>query len=175
MWSLKRGHQSEKVNDWNVDFLEDVSFSSVIGKRCVLCFQKECLHACLPVHMCPCPGRIWACVCEGGLCVPAHMCMAVRVFLGVFSGRELSDMMTDVTLIIHTLTHTLTVHISWQVKAVSYLENREVIQTNCTCFWNGLTSNCTGRDSHTIIHTHTHTHTRASTRSHTHTHSHTHR
>lgn len=68
-----------------------------------------------------------------GRCVEAalpHMRLVPACFLRCVSGKGLSDMMADVMLIIHTHTHSE----SWQVKAVSYLENREVIQTNCTCF-----------------------------------------
>lgn len=130
---------------------KDVRFSSVSNMRCVLSFQRRvfvCVFACTHASV---PVKMYACVCEG-LCVPTRMCLAACVFLGVFSGRELSGMMTDVTLVIHTPTHAHTkTHISWQVKAVCYLENREVIQTNCTCFWNGLTSNYTGRATHTQI------------------------
>lgn len=49
------------------------------------------------------------------------MCMAACVFLGVFSGRELSDMMTDVTLIIHTPTDTHTKKTHTQVGRLKLL------------------------------------------------------
>lgn len=66
-------------------------------QKCVFVFLYACSHASAPV-------KTQACVCKG-LCVPPHVCMAECVFLGVFSGRELSGMMTDVTLIMHTPTH----------------------------------------------------------------------
>lgn len=65
-------------------------------------FSKECLLGRLTVHM-HLFKLIRASV-RG--CVRRHICAWQRVFLGVFSGREVSDMMTDITLIIHTHKHT---------------------------------------------------------------------
>lgn len=118
---------------------------------CVV-FSKEsvCMRVCLYTCFCACENvrmRVW-----GTVCADTYVLGSVCFLRCVFRKGAVrhDDWRHPCYTHTHTCTHKNT-HVSWQVKAVCYLENREVIQTNCTCFWNGLTSNYTGRATHTQI------------------------
>lgn len=85
-------------------------------EACTCLFSGERLHVWLFVRMHLCPRKHTHLFVRDWVCY--HMCAGLRVFLGVFSGRELSGMMTDVTPLIHTPTLT-PAQMRWQVKAVA--------------------------------------------------------
>lgn len=72
--------------------------------------HKACdvFHKSVCAYTCDCGSENMCVPVNKGPCLPAHESWAACVFLGVFSGRELSDIMTNVTLIICTCVETHT-------------------------------------------------------------------
>lgn len=113
-------------------------------RRGFICQQHEVCVVISKENVCMCVC-LYTCICAGENlrtrllrgCVCRHICAWRCVFLGVFSGRELSDMMTNVTLIMHTHppphTHKCT-QVSWQVKAVTYFKTEESFRQTAPAF-----------------------------------------